>query len=995
MLVSRYEEIGQMNDLEEAIRVSRQAVAATPDDHPDLPILLNNLGNKLQSQYEQTGRMEKLDEAIRLSRQAVEVTPIGNPNLTGCLSTLGNMLESRYERTGQIGNLEEAIRVSRQAIEATPVDRPDLPIFLNNLENKLKIRYEQTGRMDSLGEVTGLSRQTSKATPDDLSPPPICTTETYPLHMKAPTALHQNIHENDLSPATGSPARVDPRQSIDTRQQLTQAPTRPERALERYTSREDCGRAAAAHRQNSDEEFYRMPPPPPPPMSKLKAKATPQIHQVRRSEPRKAQTSTAVPSQRRSSRGMDRGMDRNLDRFDMGDPEAELSVVSDQTYHRMSRETVLPERTDSPRSSHRRSMSYQDDRRGVQVTVASSRRRQSTTYYYNNEPSGNSGDILEDRKRAVENYLAAQSGRNSTARVPLSAEAMIPKATTNRQGSESGSQRSRSNSSRGSGTGAKTEEDKNMTLMVNGVKMEFNHETSEGQSINIRAGEARSALRLNIAGRRRPKQYHLTGSYPNYTRRTTQSRYGVQTGQINSIDGATRLSPQAVNSDHKATSSQMTHGISSQVTGDIILDKRPLGSDRDPGYASLSHTAASTVSSESAFPVNVELLPSGQPTIEHIFDHEIQTLVTDSDDIGSQKSDETTDEETTGKALLPVFLAEDPHFRTLCEKAILHMGETLFAKNMRRSLKSFYKNLSVEAETEAERAAAKLLRSRRGRQRISQQLAVYILQHKDENRNVDRLDLQTAPEDKDRMEAWLARNFERPVSLLEFEAQTPDIESSTSCSDSDSDVDEIPNISDLKLILRGTWSFQILLRDFMLLLLSPELKDVLLSIPRRHIWLSEAQDLSFMNRVKVWIEDKTETIWNWWPLESAKRPLRDGESRMFWICNKGAKIQPAKLARKHVSKKTRAGTSCTSINSSSKIYTIREYRVLIATEAGIFPQWGWPVKRGSFDSAASWKPCLRSANPNMCFEPSYAGSELDFIWHSRLEENSGTNPNIS
>ena len=58
-----------MNDLEEAIRVSRQAVAATPDDHPDLPILLYNLGNKLQSQYEKTGRMDELDEAIRLSRQ--------------------------------------------------------------------------------------------------------------------------------------------------------------------------------------------------------------------------------------------------------------------------------------------------------------------------------------------------------------------------------------------------------------------------------------------------------------------------------------------------------------------------------------------------------------------------------------------------------------------------------------------------------------------------------------------------------------------------------------------------------------------------------------------------------------------------------------------------------------------------------------------------------------------------------------------------------------
>ncbi|KAJ5316560.1 hypothetical protein N7508_001068 [Penicillium antarcticum] len=288
-----------------------------------------------------------------------------------------------------------------------------------------------------------------------------------------------------------------------------------ERPLERYTSREAYGRAAAAHRQDPDEDFYRMPPPPPPPMPNPKAKAPPQIHQARRPEARKSQTTTAVPSQRRPSRGMDRGIDRSLDRFDMGDLEAELPVVSDRSHRRISREAALPERANSLRSSHRRSTSYQDDRRGAQVAVASSRRRQPT-YYYNDEPPSNASDNLEDREREIENYQAARSGRNSTASVPLSAEAILPKATTNRHGSESGSQKSRSNSSRGSGTGSKTEEDKNMTLMVNGVKMEFNQETIAGQSINIRAGEARNALRLNIAGGPRSKQY-LTGSNSDYT----------------------------------------------------------------------------------------------------------------------------------------------------------------------------------------------------------------------------------------------------------------------------------------------------------------------------------------------------------------------------------------------------------------------------------------------------------------------------------------------
>ncbi|KAJ5588881.1 hypothetical protein N7537_011559 [Penicillium hordei] len=926
-----------MNDLEEAIRVSRQAVAATPDDHPDLPILLYNLGNKLQSQYEKTGRMDELDEAIRLSRQAVEATPIENPSLTGWLSTLGNMLETRYGRTGHLDNLEEAIRVSRQAIEATPVGHPDLPIFLSNFENKLQIRYEQTGRMGGLGEVTSLSRQTSQAAPDDLRPPPSDSAHMHNRYVFSPYGgsyyppskyadLSETPRERTMSRHRVSRPR--PSSSFHSNPPTVDSGTYSplygdnepvERPVERGTSRDGYGRAVAAYIQDPDEDFYRMPPTIPLPMPKVKGKAAPQIHEARHFKPHEAQTSPAMPSQRRPSRSMDRDIERYryLDRFNIGDLKAELPVVSDRSYSQMSRETALLERANSLRDSHRRSTSYQDNRRGAQVAVASSKRRQPTTYNYKDEPSSNMGDNLEDRDHEIKNYQAARSGRNPTDGEPSSAEAMLPKATTNRQG-----QRSRSNSSGGSGgsgTDEETEEDKETTLLANGVKMGFDRKTIEEQTINILAGETHNAIRLNIAGGRRPKQY-VTRSNLDYAggasrrefedlrrtrgdsrserglRRSSQSTYGStrtmhqsqygQTRRINSIEEAKRLSPQAVDPGHKATSPEMTHEISSsQATGDRIVDKRLPGSDRDPGYASMLHTTTSTVSSEPASPVNFEMLPSEQPSkIEHIDDHEIQSPVSDIDKIGSQKSDETAYEEKTGKALLRVFLAEDPLFRTLCEKAILQMGQNRFAKNMRRLLKSYYKNLSVEAESEAERAAAKLLRSRQGRQRISQQLAVYILQQNDENWIVHRPDLQVAPEDKNRVEAWLTCNSERPLSVLEYEAPTPGIESSTSCSESDSDVDEFPNVSDLKLTLRGAWSFQTLLRDFMLLFLSPELKTVLLSIPKRHIWLSEAQDLSFVNWVKVWIEDRTETTWNWWPLESAKQPLKDGESRMFWIC---------------------------------------------------------------------------------------------------------------
>jgi tetratricopeptide (TPR) repeat protein len=79
------------------------------------------------ARYERTGRLEDLEEAIRVFREAVEATPPGSPDRPGYLNNLGNGLRARYERTGRLEDLEEAIRVFREAVEATPPGSPDRP----------------------------------------------------------------------------------------------------------------------------------------------------------------------------------------------------------------------------------------------------------------------------------------------------------------------------------------------------------------------------------------------------------------------------------------------------------------------------------------------------------------------------------------------------------------------------------------------------------------------------------------------------------------------------------------------------------------------------------------------------------------------------------------------------------------------------------------------------------------------------------------------------
>ncbi|RYP68863.1 hypothetical protein DL770_008369 [Monosporascus sp. CRB-9-2] len=156
-----------MNDLQEAIKVARQAVEATPKDSAYLAERLNNLGNLLGDRFGRTGAMDDLQEAINIARQAVEATPKDSADLTMYLNNLGIRLGYRFWRPGAMDDLQEAINVARQAAEATPKDSDDLAMYLNNLGSLVGNRFKRIGVMDDLQEAINIARQAVKATPKD------------------------------------------------------------------------------------------------------------------------------------------------------------------------------------------------------------------------------------------------------------------------------------------------------------------------------------------------------------------------------------------------------------------------------------------------------------------------------------------------------------------------------------------------------------------------------------------------------------------------------------------------------------------------------------------------------------------------------------------------------------------------------------------------------------------------------------------------------------
>lgn len=135
---------GDPSDLDNAVRINREAVAATPAGHPDRAAHLSSLATSLRFRFKRTEEPADLDEAVDVARRAVDATPVDDPQRPGFLSGLANALVDQFEQTKPLGCLDEAVNAGRRAVDATPADHPDRTAWLANLGYALWKRFERT-----------------------------------------------------------------------------------------------------------------------------------------------------------------------------------------------------------------------------------------------------------------------------------------------------------------------------------------------------------------------------------------------------------------------------------------------------------------------------------------------------------------------------------------------------------------------------------------------------------------------------------------------------------------------------------------------------------------------------------------------------------------------------------------------------------------------------------------------------------------------------------
>ncbi|KZP07446.1 hypothetical protein FIBSPDRAFT_841261, partial [Athelia psychrophila] len=123
------EEVGE--DLD--ILSFEQALALTPDGHPNKPARLSNLASSYLTRFERLGDLADLQNLILSYQQAVALTPDGHPDKPGRLSYLADGHLACFERLGDLADLENSIASNQQAVALTPDGHPDKPTYLSNL----------------------------------------------------------------------------------------------------------------------------------------------------------------------------------------------------------------------------------------------------------------------------------------------------------------------------------------------------------------------------------------------------------------------------------------------------------------------------------------------------------------------------------------------------------------------------------------------------------------------------------------------------------------------------------------------------------------------------------------------------------------------------------------------------------------------------------------------------------------------------------------------
>ncbi|KAG6907245.1 hypothetical protein DXG01_009784 [Tephrocybe rancida] len=153
----------------QAVNGLKKFLSSIPESHPKRARVLLKVANALSARFNQTGDVMNLDESLALSRESVSLRPFPHPERYSALNTLASVLQTRYEQNGDINDLEEAVALSRKSLLLMParaIAHRDHCLMLENLSIALWSQFQQKGDVEDLEESLTLLRKSLASMPD-------------------------------------------------------------------------------------------------------------------------------------------------------------------------------------------------------------------------------------------------------------------------------------------------------------------------------------------------------------------------------------------------------------------------------------------------------------------------------------------------------------------------------------------------------------------------------------------------------------------------------------------------------------------------------------------------------------------------------------------------------------------------------------------------------------------------------------------------------------
>ncbi|KAL8393903.1 hypothetical protein RB595_003601 [Gaeumannomyces hyphopodioides] len=136
-----------LQDLNRFIEVTDRVLSAVPHGHAYTASLLNNLSIALCRRFLVMGREgnpQDMDRAVGIAEDAVAATIPGTETRRSVLGNLNKILQDRYAQTIDVKHIKRAVEVAEEATQALPKNLPYATSFLNRLAVSLGKLFECT-----------------------------------------------------------------------------------------------------------------------------------------------------------------------------------------------------------------------------------------------------------------------------------------------------------------------------------------------------------------------------------------------------------------------------------------------------------------------------------------------------------------------------------------------------------------------------------------------------------------------------------------------------------------------------------------------------------------------------------------------------------------------------------------------------------------------------------------------------------------------------------